>query len=246
VACSKACSRYRSEFEMRNLLSRYHKRLWRGSRNLVNVTRRLLLKHVIPSERFCIVSDNCWGGEIYRLLGLEYASPFVGLWISPATYLHLLENIENSLTHELKFYDDPAFNYPKAILNGTGIGFMHYGSEEEAKEKFIRRLARFDLDKMFVKVDFRDPSYVPDDITRWNHLALPKSVAFVGNKSQLSSVHHAVYLGSDTDYYYTLKTSLVSYCWWKALREVQPRPLTFFESAVNRIVINDALPKAPA
>jgi uncharacterized protein (DUF1919 family) len=218
----------------------------RMSRCLSTRIRNRILKHITPTTPVCIVSDNCWGGELYRLLGLEYASPFVGMWISPATYMHLLENLETSLSQELRFYKDPACGYPKAMLSETGIGFMHYGSEEEARETFTRRLARFDASRMFVKVDFRDPSYVPDDITRWNQLALPRAVAFVSSKSQLSSVHHAVCLDSDTDYYRTLERSLKSYCWWNSLQGAQPRPLNFFESIINRIVIRNALPKALA
>ena len=39
-------------------------------------TRRL-------TEPFSIVSDDCWGGELYTLAGRPFLTPFVGLFHRP-------------------------------------------------------------------------------------------------------------------------------------------------------------------
>lgn len=37
----------------------------------------------IMAKEFYIISNDCWGGGIYRRLEMPYLSPTVGLWIDP-------------------------------------------------------------------------------------------------------------------------------------------------------------------
>jgi len=54
-----------------------------------------LLRSQLKNRNFTIVSNNCWGGEVYRGFGLPYQTPFVGLFLFPACYIKLLKNLKN-------------------------------------------------------------------------------------------------------------------------------------------------------
>lgn len=101
--------------------------------------------HDLP---FAIISNNCWGYELYHSTHREYNTPFIGLFMHPECYLNFLRNFESLITEELKFssqskYFDVQKNYPIGILaDSIEIHFLHYKSEEDAKEKWTRRSHR--------------------------------------------------------------------------------------------------------
>lgn len=116
-------------------------------------------------KNFVIVSNNCWGGSLYDWYKRPYNSPFVGLFIYGPCYLKLLSNFKYYLNQELKFipasqYPDRLKSYPVALLDDIEIHFTHYGSEEEAREKWNRRTSRMlnetNLDNYFFKICDRE------------------------------------------------------------------------------------------
>lgn len=114
---------------------------------------------------FSIISNNCWGGIIYQEYNLPYNSPTVGLYFFAEDYILFLENLSFYLNKELRFinyteskhYDDLKnrnYNYENAIIgviDDVEIIFLHYNSEEEAKEKRDRRKERINFDKLIIK-----------------------------------------------------------------------------------------------
>lgn len=102
----------------------------------------------LRGKRFAILSNNCWGYELYNALGREYNTPFVGLFLFPESYLALLENLETGLRSELAFTRVSRWvagtpGYPVGVLGaGIEIHFLHYATEQEAREKWNRRTAR--------------------------------------------------------------------------------------------------------
>ena len=102
----------------------------------------------IGEKPFVILSNNCWGYELYGAIGREYNTPFIGLFLMPECYLRFLENFDNCIsseltfTHNSKYYDQPK-PYPIGVLEvGIEIHFLHYTSEKEARDKWGRRMAR--------------------------------------------------------------------------------------------------------
>ena len=89
----------------------------------------------LHDKNFIIISNNCWGYEIYKVLGREYNTPFVGLFLFPEGYIKLLENFENCMNSELEFTSTSRYilgttNYPIGLLCGDiEIHFMHYSTE---------------------------------------------------------------------------------------------------------------------
>lgn len=97
---------------------------------------------------FAIISNNCWGHELYKSTRREYNTPFIGLFMFPECYLALLRNFDKLINNELKFssqskYFNTLKHYPIGILGGdVEIHFLHYKTQEEATEKWNRRCDR--------------------------------------------------------------------------------------------------------
>lgn len=66
-------------------------------------TTQKIDKFLYQNRDFVIVSNNCWGAEIYKRLELEYNTPFVGLMIYGPDYIKLLENFDYYIDRELSF-----------------------------------------------------------------------------------------------------------------------------------------------
>ena len=102
----------------------------------------------LNNKAFVLISNNCWGYELYNVLGRKYNTPFVGLFLFSECYIQFLENFETCINSEIKFsktskYEIGAPNYPIGMLCGyIEIHFVHYSSEREALEKWNRRIAR--------------------------------------------------------------------------------------------------------
>ncbi|MCC9603301.1 DUF1919 domain-containing protein [Stieleria sp. JC731] len=127
-------------------------------------------------DSFSIISDDCWGGQIYRQLKLPYTTPTVGLFVEPSGYLDFVEAILAKRTETLTFIDSDEA-YPVATFAGIPLHFMHYHSEDEARDKFSRRISRIDWNHLLVKIDFGKDGYTESDTERWNQLRLEHAVA---------------------------------------------------------------------
>jgi len=111
--------------------------------NQLNVKDIRLLK----DKNFVIISDNCWGGEVYQWFKRPYNSPFIGLFLNGPCYIKLLSNFDYYMNQELNFVTDTKYprlkaSYPIALLDDVEIHFLHYKNNEEAKSKWNRRTER--------------------------------------------------------------------------------------------------------
>jgi uncharacterized protein (DUF1919 family) len=115
---------------------------------------------------FTIISNDCWGAEVYRYLDVEFSTPFIGLFFMAPCYIKLLQNLELNLRSPLRFTTVSKYNhqnewrlntgnnYPIGVINNDiEIHFIHFKSEDEAREKWNRRLARINYNKLFIKFD---------------------------------------------------------------------------------------------
>ena len=119
---------------------------------------------------FTIISNNCWGGEVYEYYHIQKQSPTVGLFIMADDYIKFIRKLPEYLSANLSFIspqsskwknasqvkDDKRFgNYPIGLLEIPGesieIFFLHYHSEDEAKSKWKRRCQRVNWKKLLVK-----------------------------------------------------------------------------------------------
>lgn len=135
----------------------------------------------LMNHDFSIISNNCWGGQVYKNLGKPYNTPFVGLFLHAPCYMKLLENLKYYLTTPLLFTKTSkyleTFNYPVGLLHDIEIHFLHYDDEAEAADKWSRRLGRFNWNNMFVKFSDRDLATV-EHAKQFDQLPYPQKVFF--------------------------------------------------------------------
>jgi uncharacterized protein (DUF1919 family) len=131
----------------------------------LNLTKlgKFLNKKRLKNNSFCIISNDCWGGELYGYFDVQYNTPFIGLYLMAPCYIKLLQNFEDYMQLDLNFIEKSKYEdvnayklnkqFPTATLGDIEIQFLHYKSNEEAQEKWIRRKERMNLDRLFFKFD---------------------------------------------------------------------------------------------
>lgn len=114
-----------------------------------------------------IISNNCWGAEVYQWYGRPYNTPFIGLFIYGPCYYKLLSDFDFYMNQNLEFiekskYPEPHrdWTYPIAKLGDIEVHFSHYENKDIAKEKWERRTQRMikerNKDNYFFKICDRD------------------------------------------------------------------------------------------
>ena len=101
----------------------------------------------LNNKNFTIISNNCWGGHVYRYFNLPYDSPTIGLYLFSADYIKFIGNLKYYIEKEITFinYKDSKYkdelvkynqvNIPIGKLDDIEIIFLHYQSEDEARTK---------------------------------------------------------------------------------------------------------------
>lgn len=156
--------------------------------------RRMFLKN----KNFTVISNNCWGGHVYRYFGLPYDTPTVGLYIFTKDYLKFVQNLKYYLSLELDFIDWKSSRYsqflpgkdstncPIARLGDIEIIFLHYNSIEEAKAKWNRRKQRIHWDNIYIKFSEQNICDYSDLLT-FDNIKHDKKFMFVHKKYGFAS-----------------------------------------------------------
>ena len=117
----------------------------------------------LKNTDFSIIGNNCFVGGIYHKFGLPYTTPTIWTYIYPEDYLRFLGNLAWYLTQPLKFKKETNHimahrycrlvkrNYPIGVLGeDVEVHFMHYHTEEEALDKWNKRIQRVNLNNLFI------------------------------------------------------------------------------------------------
>lgn len=124
----------------------------------------------LKTKDFTIISNNCWGGTVYEAYDLPKCSPTVGMFFIAKDYIEFLSDLKGYIGGKLIFIKpeesrwkemteisgDKRFgHYPVGVLsngkNTIEIFFLHYHSEQEARDKWERRINRINWNKILVK-----------------------------------------------------------------------------------------------
>lgn len=121
------------------------------------------MRNNIKDRNFSIICNNCFAGRIYQDLGMPYLSPTAGLFFYADDYIEFLKDLPRNLTAEISFVETSRHalanernkklrrSYPIGVINNNiEIHFLHYSSEAEAKEKWIRRAKRVNFDRLYI------------------------------------------------------------------------------------------------
>ncbi len=126
---------------------------------------KLYFRKKLLNKEFTVISNDCWGGEVYKLLNLPFNSPFIGCMIMAPCYLELLKDLKDNLKGNLTFIGKSKYPqvenlrsekgyFPTGLLNNSiEIHFLHYNSESEVVNKWYRRVQRVNYSNLFVKFD---------------------------------------------------------------------------------------------
>ena len=139
-------------------------------------------------SRVSIIAISCWGGYSYHALGMEFASPFINMYVRPDDYIKLLNNFCYYIKQPLRFgrmhYDIfMKKEHPVALLDDVELYLNHYDNMEEAEEKWSNRIERMNMDNLFAMM------YTKDQIVleKFDQIPFDKKVCFVPFKSSLQS-----------------------------------------------------------
>lgn len=121
-------------------------------------------RNKLTSNYFTIISNNCWAGHVYRYFDLPYDTPTIGLYFFSEDYISFVNHLEKYIYTELKFINyteskhkdeivrNHQENVPIGLLDNVEIMFLHYHSQEEAREKWTRRKKRIHWDNLYFKM----------------------------------------------------------------------------------------------
>jgi len=143
----------------------------------------------LKNRNFTIISDNCWGGQVYQDLGLEYNTPFVGLFVFSPDYIRLVKDLKYYLSQPLTFtkvsiykdMDKETREYPIGLIGDIEIHFLHYKNEEEARKKWNKRLGRINWNNIFIKFNDRD-CCTEELLKEFDELDYDRKIIFTANK----------------------------------------------------------------
>ena len=141
--------------------------------NTINKYKRKRLKNI----DFSVIASNCNGAFILHVLGLQFRSPFVNLWLQPKDFIKFLGNLKHYMDTPLEFTTEEEIDYPIGLLDDVKIYFQHYNSEDEALQKWNERKARINYDNLFVL--FKENSKVTkEDLIDFDKLDYQNKIVF--------------------------------------------------------------------
>ena len=141
---------------------------------------------------FTIISNNCFGGIVYRNHHLPYLTPTAGVFFMPKDYLKFIKNIRYYLNiepSEISINDSKYSKYLRNIKYYGTIGkiddievmFLHYHSFIEAKEKWLKRAGRVNYDKIIYKFNDQNGCTIKE-LREFAKLKLPNKILFTAKK----------------------------------------------------------------
>lgn len=120
----------------------------RGFRQAIKQPLERFYERCLMDEDFAILSNNCWGYQLYQSLGRKYNTPFVGLYLIGGCYIKFISSLEFYLDCPIRFtrkskYFSEDRSYPVGVMcDDIEIHFVHYEDEKECLLKWKRRKQR--------------------------------------------------------------------------------------------------------
>jgi len=141
---------------------------------------------------FTIISNNCFGGIVYRNHHLPYLTPTAGLFIMPRDYIKFIYNLKHYLSItpiEIKIDESTYSNYLKSLNYDGVIGkiddvelmFLHYKDFDEAKTKWERRKKRINFDKIIYKFNDQNNCTI-DELKKFEAFPAKNKILFTARK----------------------------------------------------------------
>ena len=138
-----------------------------------------------------IISSNCFAGRIMQDKKMQYNTPTLGLYFMYPDYIEFLQHLEYYLKEaKIEFVDKSKYPlgnerhkqwkhwYPIGLLGGkVEIHFLHYHTVEEAAEKWYRRAARVNMNKLLI-IGMNQNLCTEADIQAFDKLPFKRKIFF--------------------------------------------------------------------
>lgn len=135
--------------------------------------KRMKLKNKTPT----ILSSNCNGAYILHDMCCKFNSPTVNLFFLPKDFLKFVRNPQPYLDAVPVEVKVPGIAFPVGVVNDILVFFMHYDSFETAKNKWIERSKRVDMNNLYIMMTERN-GCTYEDIKAFDELPYKKKVIF--------------------------------------------------------------------
>ena len=158
-----------------SLFSKFRSAINKLQRKAINQTYQKRL----TNQGMSVISANCVGAFILHDLNQPFNSPFVNLYLDPSDFVRYLQNIEFYQAQPLQFIQTEK-SYPVGLLDDLKVHFMHYHSEQEAKEKWEARSQRLDFNNLFIMMTDKDGGKGAkyEHLQAFDNLPYPNKVVF--------------------------------------------------------------------
>lgn len=152
----------------------------------------IIQKNKFNKTDFSIISNNCFGGIIYRNNHIPYQSPTCGLFFMAGDYIKFIYNMDKYLNKEIKEIDIKASkNYDYLIeikydgivgvIDDIEIYFLHYDNINEVNEKWKRRCKRINYKRLIYK--FNDQNLCTyEDLKAFHNFKADNKICFTSKK----------------------------------------------------------------
>lgn len=140
------------------------------------------LSEKLKDCKFTVFSNNCLGTVFYHDAGKEFTSPLINTAMDGEDFLRFIERPKYYLSREMQFIKYKGYDYPIAMLDDVEIRFVHYKSEEEAKNKFYERAKRIVWDNVFIIATNHDGMNKPQLMARFDKLPYQNKIMYVSNE----------------------------------------------------------------
>ncbi|MBQ6174882.1 MAG: DUF1919 domain-containing protein [Clostridia bacterium] len=108
----------------------------------------------LRNRDFTLICSNCCAGVMYHLLGQRFDSPTINIWMNKKDFCRFASDLPFYMEQELLFYPKEGRTCPCAMI-GEGeravpIDFVHYKTEQDARQKWEERKRRIHWDNLFI------------------------------------------------------------------------------------------------
>lgn len=149
-------------------------------------------KKKLKNDNFTIISNNCFGGIIYKNFGIQYKSPTCGLFFFANDYIKFIYNLKKYINIEMKeitieeskycdYLKKMQYDKPIGRIDDVEVFFLHYNTYDEALEKWERRKKRIVWNNIIYK--FNDQNLCNySDLEKFDEFNAEKKILFTAKK----------------------------------------------------------------
>ncbi len=130
---------------------------WIPVRKIASLLHIAIIRKKVKDKNVTLITQNCIGGVIYSMIGQEFLSPTINMFIEDTNFTKLVERLPYYMSLEPipitdKYVDpiDSNVSYPKIGIDDIELCCLHYENCQAAIEAWNRRKQRINWDNIIV------------------------------------------------------------------------------------------------